>query len=67
MKKWIVAMALCLTAAFLLPSCAQNAFYYPDNVDYGSPTQEGLAYQAVEFTSKDGTTLHGWFVPAKGL
>lgn len=53
--------------AFLLPSCAQKAFYYPDNVDYGSPMQQGLVYQSVEFTSKDGTRLHGWFVPAKGL
>lgn len=69
MKKALFTSSLALFAAtaFFLTSCAQNAFYYPDNVDYGSPMQQGLTYQSLEFTSKDGTTLHGWFVPAKGL
>ena len=31
---------------------------------YGSPADFGAAYQDVMFTSRDGTRLSGWFVPA---
>ena len=54
-----------LAAWFGLSSCAQNAFYYPDHTDYGTPAQQGLRYEDVRFASKDGTPLHGWFVPAQ--
>lgn len=54
-----------LAAWFGLSSCAQNAFYYPDRTNYGTPAQQGLRYEDVRFASKDGTPLHGWFVPAQ--
>lgn len=57
--------AVLLAAWFGLSSCAQNAFYYPDHKDYGTPAQQGLRYEDVRFASKDGTPLHGWFVPAQ--
>lgn len=66
MKKRLVIL-LMLGAVSLLPSCAQNAFYYPDHLNYGTPNEAGLAYQSVEFKSRDGLILHGWFVPAKGF
>lgn len=64
-KRWVILLMLGVIS--LLPSCVQNAFYYPDNVNYGTPNEAGLAYQSVEFKSKDGVILHGWFVPAKGF
>ena len=57
--------AVLLAAWFGLSSCAQNAFYYPDRTDYGTPAQQGLRHEDVRFASKDGTPLHGWFVPAQ--
>ena len=57
--------AVLLAAWFGLSSCAQNAFYYPDRTNYGTPAQQGLRYEDVRFASKDGTPLHGWFVPAQ--
>jgi len=36
----------------------------PPGKDQGSPKTYGLNYESVTFTSKDGTKLHGWFVPA---
>lgn len=67
MKKFYIIIIALYFVSLVLASCAQNAFYYPDNADYGTPQASGLSYQSVEFKSKDGTTLHGWFVPAKGL
>lgn len=67
MKKISIIIITLFIGSLVLASCAQNAFYYPNNVNYGTPQASGLTYQAIEFKSKDGTTLHGWFVPAKGL
>jgi cephalosporin-C deacetylase-like acetyl esterase len=39
-------------------------FYYPDSRVYSTPAGAGLPYQDVWFTSRDGTKLHGWFIPA---
>ncbi|OAM31233.1 MULTISPECIES: alpha/beta hydrolase [Eikenella] len=66
MKRLLIP-ALILAALFGLASCANQAFYYPDHADYGSPAQSGLPYQNVYFHSADGTRLHGWFVPAQGV
>jgi fermentation-respiration switch protein FrsA (DUF1100 family) len=30
-----------------------------------TPTQIGLTYQSVSFSTEDGVTLHGWFLPAQ--
>lgn len=57
---------LCIigVCTYLLPRIAINAFYYPDNKVYGT---EPYSVELVVFTAKDGTTLHGWFIPsAKG-
>ena len=50
----------------LLTGCVSSPFYYPDHAVYGSPATSGLAFERVAFTSKDGTALTGWFVPAVG-
>jgi len=41
-------------------------FYYPDHREYTTPTADGYKYEEVQFQSKDGTKLSGWFIPAKG-
>ncbi len=41
-------------------------FYIPTRDEPKTPRDYGLNYQDVEFRSKDGTKLHGWFIPAKG-
>lgn len=64
---WIAIAAVLAAAVALLASYAGKAFYYPDNTVYGSPRDNGLDYEETVFSSKDGTKLYGWFVPAKGL
>jgi fermentation-respiration switch protein FrsA (DUF1100 family) len=53
--------------ALLLAGCqmADSEFYHPDHHLYGTPKDEGMAYEKVQFASADGTKLDGWFVPAK--
>lgn len=36
-------------------------FYYPDDKIYGPDPRSA---ESVEFTAKDGTRLHGWFIPS---
>ena len=66
-KSIFFGLAALLAILFGLSSCAKQAFYYPDHTDYGSPAQSGLPYENVSFQSADGTPLHGWFVPARGV
>ena len=42
--------------------------YYPEygRSIAGTPDELGLDYEAVELSTDDGETLHGWFVPAPG-
>lgn len=43
----------------------ERVFYYPDQRDRGSPSDDGLAFEDVHFTTSDGLRLHGWFLPAQ--
>jgi fermentation-respiration switch protein FrsA (DUF1100 family) len=56
----------CLPA--LLCGCdgVNGMFYYPDRQVYDTPDRHGLHYEAVTFTSRDGTRLSGWFIQAVG-
>lgn len=49
-----------------LTGCVDRLFYYPDRVVYGTPADVKLPYRDLDFTSRDGTRLTGWFVPAVG-
>lgn len=63
----VILSALLVFGYFYIPYRAQGAFYAPDNDDWGhSPAYENLQYEDVFFSSKDGTQLHAWFVPAQG-
>jgi len=54
------------TALLLLSGCFNSSFYHPNQTIYETPDQYGLRYEEVFFKSKDGTGLHGWFIPALG-
>ncbi|EAB2011557.1 alpha/beta hydrolase [Salmonella enterica] len=59
---WCVFMAFIIAVCvYLLPRVAINAFYYPDNKVYGPAPYSA---ESVFFTVKDGTRLHGWFIPS---
>lgn len=42
-----------------------NFVYYPDRQLVATPKQFGFDYEAVSFTTTDGLTLSGWYVPAE--
>ncbi|MBM4152602.1 MAG: alpha/beta hydrolase [Kiritimatiellaceae bacterium] len=44
----------------------RHVFYYPDHQEYTTPEADGYAYEEVQFLSRDGTQLSGWFIPAQG-
>ena len=52
--------------AMALGGCVSGMFYYPTRETYATPAAAGLAFQEVQFTSRDGTSLTGWFIPARG-
>ncbi len=39
-------------------------FHHPTDLIYDQPEEHGLDYESVFFESRDGTRLHGWFLPA---
>lgn len=41
-------------------------FYFPTRDLPATPKDWGYDYEDIHFKSKDGTPLHGWFIPAKG-
>jgi len=61
----IPALFSIIFLAIVLSGCANSLFYYPDKKIYSNPSHKNLAYEDVFFYSKDGTKLHGWFLPSK--
>lgn len=55
-----------LCAILLCSGCVSGYFYYPDSRVYQTPAAFKLPYKEVEFKSRDGTLLKGWWVPAVG-
>jgi hypothetical protein len=41
-------------------------FYFPTHDQPATPAKWNFIYEDVDFKSKDGTNLHGWFLPAIG-
>lgn len=37
----------------------------PTSIGTASPADHGMAYQDVEFTTRDGVTLSGWYIPSR--
>ena len=61
--KLLIALPLALS---LLSGCLNSRFYHPNQTLYETPDQYNLPYEEVYFKSKDGTRLHGWFIPSVG-
>lgn len=61
-----LALACLLTGWVFTFGCFNSRFFYPTDVDYGTPARYGLDYEDVSFQSSDQTELHGWFIPAVG-
>ena len=61
-----VVLALLLTVVVSMSGCCEQYFYYPTADVYSTPREYDLTFDAVEFPSKDGTRLTGWFIPAVG-
>ncbi|HED5886174.1 TPA: alpha/beta hydrolase [Salmonella enterica] len=59
--KSLFILFIIVVCIYLLPRVAINAFYYPDNKVYGPTPAEA---ESITFTAKDGTHLHGWFIPS---
>lgn len=59
--KIVFILFVILFCGYLLPRIAINFFYYPDDKIYGP---DPWSAESVEFTAKDGTRLHGWFIPS---
>ena len=55
-----------LTITLLGSGCVNRMFYYPTADVYDVPSRHGLPYEPVDFFSRDGTRLTGWFLPATG-
>ncbi|MCL2876501.1 MAG: alpha/beta hydrolase [Betaproteobacteria bacterium] len=65
---WFVGLLVATLAGGLVTSCvAERQFYYPlRGESVNTPKTQGLAFEDVYFSSRDGTKLHGWFIPAVG-
>ncbi|MFO7899409.1 MAG: alpha/beta fold hydrolase [Planctomycetota bacterium] len=55
-----MAILILLLVIATVSGCCERLFYYPDHVVYSVPDRP---YEAVTFSSGDGTTLSGWFFP----
>lgn len=54
-----------LARAFFGKSGGNQLFYFPTADPRDTPATWGVGYEDVWFNSKDGTKLHGWFLPSK--
>jgi len=61
---------LLLFWALLFQACSSH-FFYPNQTTYRTPAYYELKYKDIDFSSKDGTSLHAWYIypqnTSKGL
>ena len=55
-----------LAEALLGKNGGNQLFYFPTHDVPATPGNWSFKFEDVNFNSKDGTRLHGWFVPAQG-
>jgi fermentation-respiration switch protein FrsA (DUF1100 family) len=61
---WLIAMAAALLALTLLVRAFEaSAAFFPSRGEATTPSAVGLAFEAVELTTADGETVHGWWIP----
>ena len=61
----LVIYPLCFLIAVIgVLMCLETSFiFFPNGPKQGDWNPEGLRFENVDFTSTDGTRLHGWYVP----
>jgi fermentation-respiration switch protein FrsA (DUF1100 family) len=59
----VITLVICLILTWT--GFTESQFYRPSTRDYGQHTKLKLTPEDLFFKSKDGTRLHGWFIPAK--
>lgn len=60
--------AVVLLATIPISGCVEWLYFYnPNQITYAAPEEHGLRREDVSFSSTDGTRLHGWFIPARGM
>jgi hypothetical protein len=64
--KWAVRGGVLLLLAGLMIRGCDGLFYYPSQREWYKPADLGLTAEDVYFPTRDGLTLHGWFVRASG-
>ncbi len=64
LRRGVVAvMAAAVVISFWSTGCMERLFYHPTRAATVAPPEVSGA-ESVNFTSSDGTRLHGWFIPA---
>ena len=64
--KWTVRIGLLVLLAGLMIRGCDGMFYYPSQREWYTPAELGVKAEDVYFPTRDGLTLHGWFVPTAG-
>jgi hypothetical protein len=59
----VFAAGALIAAAGNLSGCSSLA-YQPTNTIYADPSRANIRFESLDFESKDGTRLHGWYFPA---
>lgn len=62
----VAAILIIILAIAAMSGCCEHLFYHPDAKVHSTPAEHSLEYEPVQFASKDGTRLTGWFLPAVG-
>ncbi|MFB4390885.1 MULTISPECIES: alpha/beta hydrolase [unclassified Pseudomonas] len=61
----IFSKALALALGLLLLGGCSSLLFYPEPGQPFTPEKAKLAYRDLTLTARDGTRLHGWWLPAK--
>ncbi len=62
----LISLLPALAAAEGSRNSGNSLFYFPTRDEPTTPAAWHLDYESVTFPSTGDTTLHGWFIPAKG-
>jgi alpha-beta hydrolase superfamily lysophospholipase len=62
----VAAFFLVVVPWFFTAMVTHNQFHFRDPNDGKSPKSYDLDFRTIEFTSPDGITLKGWYIPAEG-
>ena len=62
----VLVLLAVLAAGWVAWTASSKLLLLPRQPVTDTPADRGLAYREVQFASRDGTVLRGWFLPARG-